>query len=848
MQLEAWQELLRQDAAVQELSIIQCAADAATCAGDIHIIGEQFDALIERTQAEVLAASPSAKGRGNGNSSTKDQPAWWDKQLADGRRAARQAIRRDPKSHAARQARAEFQRLLRRKQGHYSRSQAIALLSLAQGNPARFWKKFKLPRKQACAVSDADMLAYFRDLLGQPLVASVAQEGSTADCGAAPPAADGSELNVAFTAAAVAQGIDSLQGGKSTVGALKLDALSAASAELAPTLAVIFNACQRLAGLPRQWALCGITPIHKGGDLADPGNFRGIAVGSLLAKLYAALLNGRLMEWTERHGLRARGQAGFRKDHRTTDQVFVLRTLIESSRSSKQPLYSCYVDFKKAYDTIPRDLLWLKLQRIGVCGEFLRATQALYALVPMGVQFADGLSSTFESLLGVKQGCPLSPTLFGIFIDDFQAELEAGSAAFALPTLAGVQTPALFYADDLALVSTSTAGLQAQLDLLEAYSKRWRLTVNVKKTKVVVYTRPRSKVPPPHITYMSDPIEVLDSFRYLGVDLHSTQQFAVAAADRAAAAQRAAFALHNRCHDLRLPDPALMLHLFDALVRPVMLYGVETWGPGALCGAGMEACEVVHRQFLRRLLGVRAGTPCAAVLGEVGRFPVAHAAVLLLCRYWNRLVAMPDTRLTKQAFLESVSLASSSSSGGAVRSACWVTQVVSCLHFMSPIVDGVPQRVDTDAASACLQRRYFEEVNSDESRKVHEWRQIRGDLNFGNYEPAVYLQAVTSKANRTRLTQFRTGSHWLGVESGRWQGLQREQRRCKRCECGSIDDAAHMIWGCPALVDQRLQHVELFSDSQRTIEAFLQQEPTELALFLRRCYNQCAALEDWGSS
>ena len=97
-----------------------------------------------------------------------------------------------------------------------------------------------------------------------------------------------------------------------------------------------------------------------------------------------------------------------------------------------------------------------------------------------------------------------------------------------------------------------------------------------------------------------------------------------------------------------------MLHLFDALVRPVMLYGVETWGPGALCGAGMEACGVVHRQFLRRLLGVRAGTPCAAVLGEVGRFPVAHTAVLLLCRYWNRLVAMPDTRLTKQAFLESV--------------------------------------------------------------------------------------------------------------------------------------------------------------------------------------------------
>jgi Reverse transcriptase (RNA-dependent DNA polymerase) len=116
----------------------------------------------------------------------------------------------------------------------------------------------------------------------------------------------------------------------------------------------------------RSWALCGITPIHKGGDTQDPGNYRGIAVGSLLAKLYACILNELLMKWTEQHQLRARGQAGFRRDHRTTDQTFVVRTLIEKAKADRQPLYSCFVDFKKAYDTVPRDLLWEKLQRI-VC-------------------------------------------------------------------------------------------------------------------------------------------------------------------------------------------------------------------------------------------------------------------------------------------------------------------------------------------------------------------------------------------------------------------------------------------------------------------------------------------------
>jgi hypothetical protein len=844
-QMAAWQELLRQPDAVMDLYLMEVAAGVAATPADIHEAGQQFDSFVERTQAQVLAAQPAAKGRRRG---AKEQPEWWDKELADGRRAARQAMRSDPRSHAARAARAEYQRALRRKLSRWTRSQAIALLTLAQANPARFWGKFKVAKKRVCDVPDAAMADYFRDLLGQqPVTHADVQEDPTADAGAAPPAADGSELNVQFTAASVTKGIESLHGGKSTVGVLKLDALAVAATELAPCLAAVFNACQRVGALPRAWALCGITPIHKGGDVTDPGNYRGIAVGSLLAKLYAAMLNERLMEWTERHGLRARGQAGFRRDHRTTDQVFVLRTLIERARADKKPLYVCYVDFKKAYDTIPRDLLWHKLQRIGVHGDFLRAVQALYAEVPMGVQFADGMSATFDSLLGVKQGCPLSPTLFGIFIDDFQAELEAGSAGFALPTLSGVQTPALFYADDLALVSTTVAGLQAQLDLLQAYSKRWRLTVNVKKTKVVVYTTARGAVAAPQLIYMSAPIEVLDTFRYLGVDLHSTKPFASSAADRAASARRAALALHNRCRDLRLHDPALLMHLFDALVRPVMLYGVETWGPGTLCGkaSGMEACEKVQRSFLRALLGVRAGTPTAALLGEAGRFAVADTAVKLLCRFWNRLVDMPDTRLTKQAFLENVSLAGR---GGGIHSACWAAQVASSLHFMSPIVDGVPQHIDPDAAMAVLQRRHFESVNGSDARKVREWLQIRGPVALGAYEPAVYLQAVASRTGRVRLAQFRTGSHWLRVETGRWAKLPREQRSCQRCGNGEVDDAEHMIWGCSALLEQRLQHVELFSRGDATVEAFMQQDPASLGVFLRHCADRCAELEGWGSS
>ncbi len=103
-------------------------------------------------------------------------------------------------------------------------------------------------------------------------------------------------------------------------------------------IAALFNACAAAGTLPDYWALCRISPIHKGGDLGDPNNYRGIAVGSLLAKLYASLLNTRLTRWLEDNDLRARGQAGFWADHRTVDQSLLLRTLIEESALAKTPL------------------------------------------------------------------------------------------------------------------------------------------------------------------------------------------------------------------------------------------------------------------------------------------------------------------------------------------------------------------------------------------------------------------------------------------------------------------------------------------------------------------------------
>ncbi len=112
--------------------------------------------------------------------------------------------------------------------------------------------------------------------------------------------------------------------------------------------------------------------LFIGGDASKFDNYRGITVGPIIAKLFAMILDKRLNEWAEQHGLRAKGQAGFRKDYRTTDQLFILRTLIEYSKAKKKPLYCCFMDLKKAFDIMPRETLWQVLAGLGVEGHFLQ--------------------------------------------------------------------------------------------------------------------------------------------------------------------------------------------------------------------------------------------------------------------------------------------------------------------------------------------------------------------------------------------------------------------------------------------------------------------------------------------
>ncbi len=149
-------------------------------------------------------------------------------------------------------------------------------------------------------------------------------------------------------------------------------------------------------------------------------------------------------------------------------------------------------------------------------------------------------------------------------------------------------------------MSETPQGLQKQIDALSEFCVERQWVINVSKTKVVVFEKCRSAVP--EFTYRKTTIERVQSFRYLGLQLHSTKGMAVTIDKLTVVGKKALFALHRRCNDLSIIDSEVMCQLFDSLVRPVLSYACEVW-TGCIRVKGLQQAEQVHRMFLRGIQG-----------------------------------------------------------------------------------------------------------------------------------------------------------------------------------------------------------------------------------------------------
>jgi hypothetical protein len=182
-----------------------------------------------------------------------------------------------------------------------------------------------------------------------------------------------------------------------------------------------------------------------------------------------------------------------------TNQIFTLHAIIEEAHHRSSKVYSCFVDFWKAFDTVLREALFQKLGNIGISETLLAGIMRLYELVSRHLRMAHGLFDFIQSTIEVKQGCPLSPALFRICVGDLESFLheyiEEGDGCLLHQVLISL----FLFTNDLVLLASTLEVLQHQIDTLAGFCDLQQLTFNLGKTKVLIFNA--SKISPTNLHF-----------------------------------------------------------------------------------------------------------------------------------------------------------------------------------------------------------------------------------------------------------------------------------------------------------------------------------------------------------
>ena len=141
------------------------------------------------------------------------------------------------------------------------------------------------------------------------------------------------------------------------------------------------------------------------------------------------------------------------------------------------------MDFKKAYDSVVHKGLFTELENLDVNNVFINIIKDMHVLSLCAVKVMNSSTEFFPCKRGVRQGCPLSPILFNIYLNDLLTEVDKDKTHSV--QLGDKQyVTCLAYADDILILSKSAIGLQRSLDILDRFCNTWNMKVNIEKNKV----------------------------------------------------------------------------------------------------------------------------------------------------------------------------------------------------------------------------------------------------------------------------------------------------------------------------------------------------------------------------
>ena len=355
--------------------------------------------------------------------------------------------------------------------------------------------------------------------------------------------------------------------------------------------------------LPVQNETSNMIFLFKKGDPTKLDNYRTLATGCNLCKIFLKIVANRLQSAAEASGILGNIQMGFRPNMGCADNLFIMDTIMSKMKSGKNKKYvMALLDISKAYDRVSRPLLWEKLESYGMPRRMIEVIQAAYLNAGSCISFQNVRTDRKEIHMGLKQGCVMSPILFSLYLADLGAILERSGFGIEVGT---AKIPGLFFADDI-IIWEEEKKFQEMLYLLADYASHWKLQFSASKSFVMPVHRPANPdnkwcvgFDPTHgqPDFMSEVEEV----KYLGINIRRKHNIFSPHLEALKKKIMAATFFIRRMMENVVNPLQIVKNLWEIYVQSAVLYGINAMG---FPRHYVEDLEKMERSFLKSILGL----------------------------------------------------------------------------------------------------------------------------------------------------------------------------------------------------------------------------------------------------
>jgi hypothetical protein len=358
---------------------------------------------------------------------------------------------------------------------------------------------------------------------------------------------------------------------------------------------IYFSGC-----IPEEMRLSEFITLPKKPNAVECTDYRTISLMSHITKILLKILLER--NKTKINKEISEEQFGFRPQNGTREAIFCMRLMIEKYLEVKKNVYVCFIDYTKAFDTVNHEKLIKCLKEINLDGTDIQLITNLYWDQTANIRCNGETTDQIPIQRGVRQGCVLSPSLFNIYTESIfnnntdeneevteDAQITEENVKPGLK-IGGRRISNLRYADDTALMAESPKLLQELVDLVNKKSKELGLEMNIKKTKVMAFSRDNTR-PRIDIFINGERLEQVSSYTYLG-HLMTEDGTSEKEIRKRIGIAKSTFKNMKNVFTSKQISKALKMRLVKNYVYSTFQYGAETWTLNKSLERKIEAFEM----------------------------------------------------------------------------------------------------------------------------------------------------------------------------------------------------------------------------------------------------------------